>query len=436
MESLSTYMIFFVLLGILAVPYWIRVAKHRRESEEKFHKMSKAGVLTPVTLHPQIDMSACIGCASCVKVCPENVLGIVYGRAAIISGMKCVGHSLCAEVCPVGAITLSFGTPKHGMEIPYYDEHHQTNIDGLYVVGELGGIGLIKNAVAQSIKAIDNIAVKRKKTDLQYDVLIVGAGPAGLTAALASQAKNLRYVVLEQDSIGGTIFHYPRQKLVLTSPVDLPLHGTVKASEITKEELLEMWQAIVTEFKLNILTNIKVEALNAIPGGFFVKTNGKEWMAAHVLLAIGRRGSPRKLGVPGEEQPKVSYQLIDAKGYHHKHILIVGGGDSAIEAAIGLATQAGNTITISYRKEAFVRLKEKNEQRINELINSKKIRVVFNSNVGEIKSQSIVLLLGNHTKSEIPNDFVFIFAGGELPTELLKKAGVRMRTGEGEAKAA
>ncbi len=436
MESLSTYMIFFVLLGILAVPYWIRVAKRRRESEEKFHKMSKVGVLTPVTLHPQIDVSSCIGCASCVKVCPENVLGIVYGRAAILSGLKCVGHSLCAEVCPVGAITLSFGTPKQGMEIPYYDDVHQTNIEGLYVVGELGGIGLIKNAVAQSIKAINHIVAKGKKTDLQYDVLVVGAGPAGLTAALASQAKKLRYVVLEQDSIGGTIFHYPRQKLVLTSPVELPLHGTVKVSEITKEELLEMWQAIVTEFKLHIMTNMKVEALSKIPGGFLAKANGKEWTAANVLLAIGRRGSPRKLGLPGEDQPKVAYQLIDAKGYHHKHVLIVGGGDSAIEAAIGLASQTGNTITISYRREAFVRLKEKNEQRINELINSKKINVMFNSNVEAIKPQSISLILEDRTKSEIPNDFVFIFAGGELPTELLKKAGVRMRTGEGEAKAA
>jgi thioredoxin reductase (NADPH) len=435
MESVYTYLIFFVLLGVLAVPYWIRAARHRREAEERFKKYAAGGALIPVTLHPQIDVSSCIGCASCVKVCPENVLGIVYGRAAIISGMKCVGHSICAEVCPVGAITLRFGSPTHGMEIPYYDENYQTDVDGLYVVGELGGIGLIKNAVSQSIKAIDHIA-RKKPSALPYDVVVVGAGPAGLTAALASHSKKLRYVVLEQDSIGGTIFHYPRQKLVLTSPVVLPLHGTVKVSEISKEELLEMWQSIVAGFKLRIETGQKVDSLEKIPGGFSVKANGKDYHAAHVMLAVGRRGSPRKLGVTGEELPKVAYQLIDAKTYHHKHLLVVGGGDSAVEAAIGLSAQSSNTVTVSYRRESFVRLKEKNEQRIEELMRSKKINVVFNSQVSEIKTQSVGLVGGDGKKVEIQNDFVFIFAGGEPPTELLKKIGVRMREGQGEAQAA
>jgi putative YpdA family bacillithiol system oxidoreductase len=303
------------------------------------------------------------------------------------------------------------------------------------VAGELGGIGLIKNAVAQSIKAIDHIA-RKKSSALPYDVVVVGAGPAGMTAALASHSKNLRYVVLEQDSIGGTIFHYPRQKLVLTSPVVLPLHGTVKVSEISKEELLQMWKSIVAGFKLNIMTGQKVDSLEKIPGGFTVKANGKEYSTAHVILAIGRRGSPRKLGVLGEELSKVSYQLIDAKAYHHKHLLVVGGGDSAVEAAIGLATQSANTVTISYRRESFVRLKEKNEQRVEELIKSKKIIAIFNSSVSEIKSQSVAIVGADGTTAEIPNDFVFIFAGGEAPTELLKKIGVRMREGEGDARAA
>jgi thioredoxin reductase (NADPH) len=435
MESVYTYLIFFVLLGVLAVPYWIRAARQRREAEEKFKKYSAGGALMPVTLHPHIDVSSCIGCASCVKVCPESVLGIVYGRAAVISGMKCVGHSLCAEVCPVGAITLSFGSPKHGMEIPHYDDNYQTNVEGLYVAGELGGIGLIKNAVAHSIKAMDHIG-RKKASALPYDVVIVGAGPAGMTAALASHSKNLRYVVLEQDSIGGTIFHYPRQKLVLTSPVVLPLHGTVKVSEISKEELLQLWQSIVAGFKLNILTGQKVDSLEKIPGGFTVRANGKEYGTANVILAVGRRGSPRKLGVPGEDLSKVFYQLIDAKAYHHKQLLVVGGGDSAVEAAIGLATQSANTVTISYRRESFVRLKEKNEQRVEELIRSKKIIVLFNSNVSEIKPQSVALVEADGKRIEIPNDFVFIFVGGEAPTELLKKVGVRMREGEGEARAA
>lgn len=436
MEHIYTYMIFLILLGILAVPYWIRTAKRRRQAEDKFKKYAKGGVLTPVTLHPHIDLINCIGCGNCVRVCPENVLGIIDGRAAIINGMKCVGHALCEEVCPVQAITLGFGAPKQGMEIPYYDDNYQTNVEGLYVVGELGGVGLIKNAVNQSMKAVEHLSTRKRVQTNDFDTIIVGAGPAGLSAALSLQAKKLRYVVLEQDSIGGTIYHYPRQKLVLTSPVELPLHGTIKASEISKEDLLEIWQGIVNSFKLNILTNHKVEGLEKNPNGFYVKAGGKQWTTANVLLAIGRRGSPRKLGVKGEDLPKVAYKLIETKSYQHNDVLIVGGGDSAVEAAIGLASQSGNTVTLSYRREGFVRLKEKNEQRFNELMNSKKVQVVFNSNVEEIKPRSVVVALPDGSKSEIPNDFVFIFAGGELPTELLKKAGVRLRGTEIETKAA
>ncbi len=436
MEHLYTYTIFFVLLGVLAVPYWIRSAKHRRETEEKFKKYSKGGLLTPVTLHPHIDLTNCIGCGSCVRICPENVLGIVNGRAAIINGLKCVGHGLCEDVCPVQAITLGFGAPKQGMEIPFYDDNYQTNVGGLYVVGELGGIGLIKNAVNQSLKAVEHLALRKSVPTNDFDAIIVGAGPAGLTAALSLHEKKLRYLVLEQDTIGGTIFHYPRQKLVLTSPVELPLHGMIKASEISKEALLEIWQGIVTRHKLHILTNHKVEGIQENPNGFYVKAGGKQWTCSNVLLAIGRRGSPRKLGVQGEDLPKVAYKLIETKNYEHKNILVVGGGDSAVEAAVGLASQPGNTVTLSYRREGFVRLKEKNEQRINDMVQSRKIQVQFNSNVEEIKQSSVTLISQGGSKSEIPNDYVFIFAGGELPTELLKKAGVRMRGTEVESKAA
>ena len=431
MESIYTMLIFFVLIGVLAVPYWIRVAKHRREAMEKMNKSMQSGMLTPVTLHPHIDLAKCIGCASCVKVCPESVLGIVYGRAAVVSGLKCVGHALCADVCPVGGITMGFGTPKQGEEIPWYDDNYQTNVKGLFIIGELGGIGLIKNAVAHATRAIQHVLKTIVKDGKQnYDVVIAGAGPAGLTAALTAHANGLRYVVLEQGSIGGTIFHYPRQKLVLTAPVDLPLYGRLKVSEITKEDLLKVWLGIVDSIKLNIQTNVKLDSITQIDGGFQVGCGSTTMTTKNVVLALGRRGSPRKLGVPGEEQPKVAYQLIEAEAYTQKKILVVGGGDSAIEAAVALARQKGNTVTISYRRPEFVRLKEKNEKHLKDLVHAKKITTILNSQVQEITTDTVLVKEEPDHLHTLQNDYVFIFAGGELPIELLKRAGVRLRTEE------
>ena len=431
MESLYTFIVFLILVGVFAVPYWIRVVRHRREAEEKLNKSILAGVLTPVTLHPHIDLQLCIGCASCVQVCPESVLGIVNGRAAVVSGLKCVGHSLCADVCPVGAITMGFGTPKQGQEIPWYDDNFQTNVPGLYIIGELGGIGLIKNAVTQATKAVHHI-VEKKVLDkkLDYDVVIVGAGPAGLTAALASQEHGLRYIVLEQGSVGGTIFHYPRQKLVLTEPVELPLYGKLKVSEISKEELLKMWMNVIESRKIRIQINTKVDGVTQNQEGFQVSYGNSHYTTKNVMLALGRRGSPRKLDVPGEDLPKVAYQLIEAEMYSQKNILIVGGGDSAIEAAIALARQKGNTVTISYRRSEFIRLKEKNEKNINNLIQTKKISVIFNSQPLEIRRESVLIKEEPEQLHTISNDYIFIFAGGEMPIELLKRAGVRLRTEE------
>ncbi len=430
-ETLYTFIIFAALFLVIALPYWRRAARHRREAAEKFEKSQKMGILPPVTLHPHFDLTSCIGCANCVRACPEHVLGIVEGKPAIINGAKCIGHGICAEVCPVGAITLGFGTPRQGMEIPFYDDDFQTNIRGLYIIGELGGMGLIKNAVRQGKRAVEHLAGARSPKSLdELDLIIVGAGPAGLTAALTAQSNNLRYVVLEQDEIGGTILHYPRQKLVLTNPVELPLYGKLKISEISKEELLSIWQEIVSKFSLNIMTGQKVEAIHRVNDRFLVKTSSDEFRAGSVILALGRRGSPRKLGVKGENLPKVMYRLIEAESYKHKHTLVVGGGDSAVEAAIGLASQPGNVVTISYRKEEFVRLKEKNELKVKEFIESGKLNAIFSSEVKEIKPDAVVVAQEENILHNLQNDFVFIFAGGELPNKLLQQAGIRLRTAD------
>lgn len=435
-ESVLTLLIFSVLVAAIAVPYWIRAIRHRRQAAAARAKNLKADLLHPATLHPRIELTTCIGCASCVRACPEDVLGIVEGRAAIVNGLKCVGHAICVDVCPVGAITMGFGPPRQGMEIPEYDDHFESNVPGLYIAGELGGVGLIRNAVAQGLKVVQRIASHPVHPPRGgYNVVIVGGGPAGLTAALACKERNLRYVLLEQDEIGGSLLHYPRGKLVLTAPVDLPLYGRLKVSEISKEELLAIWREIVRRFALEVLTRHKVDAIERAGDHFVVTAGSAVFPSSSVILAIGRRGSPRKLGVPGEELPKVLYRLIEAESYAGKHVLVVGGGDSAVEAAIGLANQKGNTVTLSYRREDFVRLKEKNEKRVREFIASRRLKALFNSTVTEIRLDS-VLVQQERVTHTLQNDAVFVFAGGELPTDLLKRAGVGLRSSEVSTRAA
>jgi len=436
MENIYTLAIFLILLSAIAVPYWLKAIRRRREAERLREKGQKAGILEPTTLHPKIDLLNCIGCGSCVKACPEDVLGIVDGRAAIINGLHCVGHALCVDACPVGAITLGFGKPTQGMEIPFYDEHLETNVPGLYIAGELGGIGLIRNAVKQGVGAIGHIRNKPRISDGSLDVIIIGAGPAGLGAALAAQEAGLKYIVLEQYDLGGSILHYPRQKLVLTSPVDFPLYGRFTSSEISKEELLELFSSLVKEYRLSVECQRKVERISHDAQMFRVETNQTMYTARHVILAIGRRGSPRKLQVPGEDLPKVAYRLIEAEQYTNKRILVVGGGDSAIEAAVGLGLQKGNDVTLSYRRGEFVRLKEKNETNIRAMSGSGKVKVIFNSELAEIRPEFVTLREQEKVLRRVDNDFVFVFAGGELPGELLKKIGVKLRTEEFVSKVA
>jgi thioredoxin reductase (NADPH) len=436
METVYTLGIFLVLILVFGLPYWIKVIRHKNEAEKARRKNEKVGLHEPATLHPRIDLLSCIGCGSCVKVCPEDVLGIVDGRASVVNGMRCVGHALCVEVCPVGAITMGFGKPKQGMEIPVYDEHYKTNIDGIYIIGELGGVGLIRNAFQQSKKAIEHIAANRRPGATDFDVVIIGGGPAGVGAALAAKANNLRHIVLEQYDLGGSILHYPRQKVVLTSPVELPLYGKLKISEITKEELLELMNKLISNFKLNVLTHKKVDQITTWGSTFQVQAGTETFSAPHVVLAMGRRGTPRKLGVAGEELSKVYYRLIDAETYRSKKLLVVGGGDSAVEAAIGLARQHGNNVTISYRRDSFVRLKEKNEERINQMMKSGHVKAIFDSEIQEITTDAVSIKKKDGSVDTIPNDFLFIFAGGEMPSEFLKKIGIKLRTEEIEVRRA
>jgi putative YpdA family bacillithiol system oxidoreductase len=263
----------------------------------------------------------------------------------------------------------------------------------------------------------------RRSPDV-LDVLIVGAGPAGISASLRAIERKLNYLTVDEGEVGGTVAKYPRQKLVLTSPVEFPMYGKFKKTEISKEELIEFWLKVMQRADFRVRKGEKVEDIKKGEDGIFTVITSKSQYRAHaVILALGKSGSPRKLGVTGEDLPKVMYRLIEADHYVNKKILVVGGGDSAIEAAMGLGHQVGNQVTLSYRKEAFSRIKERNSQRIQECMRKGKLKVIFNSSPTEFKQDSVVLEV-NGQPQVIPNDYVWIFAGGEPPTAFLKKIGI------------
>jgi putative YpdA family bacillithiol system oxidoreductase len=425
-ETLITIVISAALFFLIVVPYF---RKHRRQEQKaklKMEEMNVVGIQAAPSLHPHFDLLECIGCGSCASVCPEHVIAIIGGKAALVEPAHCIGHGLCADVCPVGAITLLMANPGRSADLPYLRENYESNVEGLHIVGELGGLALIKNAVTQGGKVIEYIASLPRSSKGDTDVIIVGAGPAGLSAALSAKVNQMRYLILEQGDIGGTILHYPRKKLVMTSPVEIPSWGKLKASEISKESLLDLWEKVIRKAALEIKTNEKVMSIQKTDGLFTVSTPTASYTAERVVLALGRRGSPRKLGVPGEELSKVTYRLMDADQYQNNKILVVGGGDSAIEAALGLASQKGNNVILSYRKGEFLRIKERNRSHLNESVSKGKLRLALNSEVKEITPSSVRISFAEKAE-EVENDFVFIFAGGELPNEFLKNIGVKMQ---------
>lgn len=405
-----------------------------RRSMTKQQAATKSGLLEPPTLHPEIDPAQCIGCGACVRACPEgDILGLISGKAVLVEPSECIGHGACREACPSDAIRLVFGTERRGVDIPHLNADFQTNIPGIFVAGELGGMGLIRNAIEQGSRAIDSVrSLSGLGQENIYDVVIVGAGPAGFSASLAAMQHKLRSVTIEQDSFGGTVAHYPRGKLIMTAPANLPLIGTVKFREVSKERLLEFWQSAAKRTGLRINYGEQVEAVTSIGADFEVSTTRARYRTRSVLLAIGRRGTPRRLGVPGEDLPKVVYRLIDSQQYRGRHVLVVGGGDSALEAAVSVAAEPGASVTLCHRNYAFSRAKLKNRERVAASRLSGRLKILMPSTIARIDPNGVEVIHGGK-QTALKNDAVIVCAGGILPTPFLKSIGIEVETKYGTA---
>jgi thioredoxin reductase (NADPH) len=394
---------------------------------------------------PMINASLCIGCGTCVDSCPETgTLALVQGKAILAHPERCVGHADCVRVCPTSAIALTFGSALQTLRAPFIKEDFETNLPGIYIAGELSGVGLIKTAINEGRLAIDSI---RRRLEAQggwqppvvthgenhgialeglpYDVIIVGAGPAGLSASLAAMQDGLRYLTLEQGEVAATIRNYPRHKFLMAEPLEMPLIGSLYVGDGTKESLLSVWETILANTGVQIQTQERVEGIMREGSVFSVTTGKNRYQTRNIVLALGKRGSPRRLSVAGEDLGKVTYRLIEADSYENKDIVVVGGGDSAVEAALALSKAGRNRVALSYRSQSFSRTRERNQKLLHEAEEQGRIRVLRGSVVMEILPESVKLdVLGEML--DLRNDYVFIMIGGESPEAFLQKIGIEI----------
>src|SRR5512133_251776 len=418
------------VLGVAAAFAYRFVARRRAHEARSVAALSAPGDRVPRSLHPVFDTDLCIGSLSCVRSCPEgDIIGVVDGVGRLVHGEHCIGHGRCAAECPVNAIKLVFGTAERGVDLPEVDGFFESSRPGVHVVGELGGMGLIKNAMRQGMELAERLAdvVPRGAGE----VVIVGGGPAGIATALGLKARGVPHRVLEQGKVGGSILHYPRQKVVMTETVELPLWGKFGRRNISKEELLDTFHRIVDGTHLTFQEGVKVSGIDGEDGHFVVRTEAGDFPAAKVVLAAGRRGTPRRLGVPGEESPTVLYGLADPDQFTGRRVLVVGGGDAAIEAALQLAGENAK-VTLSYRGEALARCRDENRRAIHAASETGQLELLLPSTVQEVRSEAVLLVAAGVLRT-IEHATIIVSIGGELPLEFLARCGVALRRYHGEA---
>jgi thioredoxin reductase len=386
----------------------------------------------PPRPHAVVRADVCVGCGTCVAACPETGAIRLEGKLAVVDRARCVGHAACVAACPVGGIFMAVGEAVHRVEVPLVDTGFQSNVPGIFIVGELGGRGLIKNAVNEGKLAVETIARELPPCEPRgdgeteaVDIAIVGAGPAGLSAGLEAVRTGLSYTILEQGTVGDTIRKYPRHKILLAEPVRIPLYGDLWIADSSKETLLDVWQTIIANTGLRVATGSRVENVVRDGGAFTVVAGDRRVRARRVVLAMGRRGTPRRLGVPGEELDNVFYDIVEMEAFQGRRVLVVGGGDSAIESALGLANQPETSVLLSYRGDAFTKAKERNTAKLEKAVTAGRVRPLLRSEVRRIVPGQVELDVSGRAESLAADD-VIVRIGGEPPIAFLEKLGVRM----------
>jgi thioredoxin reductase/polyferredoxin len=325
---------------------------------------------------------------------------------------------------------------------PVLGKGNESNVKGLHVIGDLAGAPVIKLAMAQAVVVVDHLAAlpeigRRRKAPPEgadaaggelLDLVIVGAGAAGLNAALAAQEKGLSYVVLEKERIANTIENFPEGKWVYAEPDSVPPKGKLWLDGARKEDLIARWHRIVEDNRLDVRTEEELSALDKRPDGSFVATTPKAtYRARKVVLASGQRGNPRKLGVPGEDRETVYHRLYSPKKYRGEDVLVVGGGNSAVEAALTLAET--NRVVLSYRGGELARLFKDNRRELDRAVAEGRVELLLHSNVRELRTGEALVEIdrgGHREERVVPADHTFVLIGAELPVKFLKKLGIRL----------
>lgn len=431
----------YLLMISIAVLSVLKKSKKSKKAITTLEKTIRDNLNEPATMHPEINESLCAGCGACVKACPEGeILQLVKHKAVLVYPTKCVGHGACEQACPFGAIDLVFGTKTRGMDIPRISPDFETNIEGLYIAGELGGMGLIRNAIKQGKLAAYHAISKLKliNANADFDVFVVGAGPAGFSAGLAAKEKNIKYKIIEQNSFGGTIYNFPRQKIVTSHPLEFPIFGShkFKSNVVIKEEILTIFSKIRDENKLLISEKETFINLKKLENNTFeIETNKGKYTSKKVILGMGVRGSPRKLGLANEDLPKVTYNLIDPEEYQKSSIAIVGGGNAGLEAAQYLSKpHLKNKVYLIVRggpEEAFSRANEANQKLVFEQEKKKQVIIHYDSSIKSIEKDFIIISKGAD-ELKVANNYIFIFAGAEVPFKFLMSLGINIEKAHGE----